>query len=233
MLDKNTSREQTTAAMFDSIAPRYDFLNHLLSMRQDKRWRRKLAARVPDRAGLKLLDVATGTGDVITACRQDKQHPPHCTGIDIATEMLRRAQAKLDDSINLQHMSARSLSFLDHSFDAVTIAFGLRNVSDPQQALREFKRVLKKDGQLLVLEFFNLERGFFAPFFNLYTRQMLPRIASLFSDKAAYQYLPRSVAGFYSVDELVHLADTCGWHSGKHEFFLHGAVALLQFYPAS
>ncbi len=227
MLDKDL----TTAALFNRIAPRYDFLNHLLSMRQDKRWRRRLARRVPDRAGLKLLDVATGTGDVIVACRQGKRHPPHCTGIDIAPAMLSRAEVKLSDTADLHLMSATSLSFPANSFDVVTIAFGLRNVSDPPQALREFRRVLKKNGQLLVLEFFNLERGFFAPFFNLYTRQMLPRIAALFSDRAAYRYLPRSVAGFYRVDELVHLADTCGLRGGEHEFFLHGAVALLQFYP--
>ncbi len=222
--------EQKIAAMFNTIAPRYDFLNHLLSLRQDYRWRSKLAARIPDRPNLKLLDVATGTGDVIAACRQNKKNPPHCTGIDIAANMLSRARSKLDPSVNLQQMSATSLSFTDSSFDAVTIAFGLRNVSDQQRALQEFHRVLKKDGQLLVLEFFPLEGGLFAPFFNFYSRQLLPRIASLFSDKTAYQYLPDSVANFSRAPELVQLANDCGLGSGHHEFFLHGAVGLLQFY---
>ena len=224
--------EKTIANMFDRIAPRYDFLNRLLSMRQDKRWRRKLAECVPDQAGIKLLDVATGTGDVIAACRQGKKNPPHCTGIDIAPAMLQRAKLKLADSVNLQHMSATSLSFLDESFDVVTIAFGLRNVSDTKQALGEFQRVLKQNGQLLVLEFFHLEGGMFAPMFNFYTRHLLPHIASLFSDKAAYQYLPRSVASFYGVGELEQIAKACGLRCGEHQFFLHGAVALLQFYPA-
>lgn len=216
--------------MFNTIAPRYDFLNHLLSLRQDYRWRRKLAARLPDRPNLKLLDVATGTGDVIAACMRGRKNPPHCTGVDIATDMLNRACTKLDSSVNLQQMSATSLSFIDNSFDVVTIAFGLRNVSDQQQALLEFHRVLKPGGQLLMLEFFNLKRGPFAPVFNFYSRQVMPRIAALFSDKAAYQYLPRSVASFASHPELVQLANNCGLRSGQHEFFLHGAVGLLQFY---
>ena len=219
--------------MFNTIAPRYDFLNHLLSLRQDYRWRRQLAARVDDRANLKLLDVATGTGDVIAACMHNKKHPPHCTGIDIATKMLSRARTKLDPRVNLQQMSATSLSCSDNSFDVVTIAFGLRNVSDQRQALQEFHRVLKKDGQLLILEFFNLDNGLFAPLFNFYSRQLLPRIASLFSDKAAYQYLPRSVASFSRYPELVQLAADCGLHHGHHEFFLHGAVGLLQFHPGN
>lgn len=227
------TNEKKIAAMFNTIAPRYDFLNHLLSLRQDYRWRRKLAARIADRANLKLLDVATGTGDVIAACMQNKKNPPHCTGIDIATNMLSRAHTKLDPSVNLQQMSATSLSFIDNSFDVVTIAFGLRNVSDQRKALQEFHRVLKKDGQLLILEFFNLESGFFAPFFNFYSRQLLPRIASLFSDKAAYQYLPHSVANFSRYPELVQLAADCGMQQGQHDFFLHGAVGLLQFYKGN
>ena len=229
--DKSSIEEQKIAAMFNRIAPRYDFLNHLLSLRQDYRWRRKLAARIPDRPDLKLLDVATGTGDVIAACTQGRKTPPQCTGIDIATDMLSKARAKLDHRVNLQHMSATSLSFIDNSFDIVTIAFGLRNVSDQHRALQEFQRVLKKDGQLLVLEFFNIERGPFAPFFNFYSRQLLPRIAALFSDKTAYQYLPRSIASFSRYPELVRLANDCALRSGQHEFLLQGAVGLLQFYP--
>lgn len=224
------NEEQQTAAMFNRIAPRYDFLNHLLSLRQDYRWRRKMVACIADRADLSLLDVATGTGDVIAACWRDKQHPPHCTGIDIAEAMLARARYKLDQAVKLQRMSATSLEFADNSFDVVTIAFGLRNISDQRLALCEFHRVLKTGGQLLVLEFFNIERGYFAPFFNLYSRKLLPRIAALFSDRAAYEYLPRSVTGFHRNHELVCLASECGLHYQQEHYFLHGAVGILDFY---
>ena len=222
--------EQKIASMFNRIAPRYDFLNHLLSLRQDYRWRRKLVACITDRPNTDLLDVATGTGDVIATCWQTQKTPPRCTGIDIADAMLARARAKLNPAVKLQHMSATALAFADSSFDVVTIAFGLRNVDDQQQALQEFHRVTKNDGQLLVLEFFHIERGFFAPLFNFYSRQLLPRIAALFSDREAYQYLPRSIASFRRSRELVQLAADCGWRVEQQHFFLCGAVGVLNFH---
>lgn len=222
--------EKKIANMFNTIAPRYDFLNHLLSLRQDYRWRRKLASLIPDQPNLKLLDVATGTGDVIVACQHNKKHPPHCIGIDIATDMLTLARHKLNPTTKLLQMSATSLSFPNNSFDAITIAFGLRNINDKQKALQEFQRTLKEDGQLLVLEFFNPKHKLLTPFANFYLRQLLPRIAALFSNKEAYQYLPYSIANFYSTAELNQLAQTCNLQQGKHKFFLGGTVGLLQFH---
>ena len=222
--------EKKIANMFNTIAPRYDFLNHLLSLRQDYRWRRKLATLIPDQPNLKLLDVATGTGDVIAACRQGKQYPPHCTGIDIAAEMLTLARHKLNPTTKLLQMSATSLSFPDNSFDAITIAFGLRNINNKQKALQEFQRTLKQNGQLLILEFFNPKNKLLSPFTNFYLHHLLPRIAALFSNKEAYQYLPRSIASFYSTEELNQLAQTCNLQQTKHIFFLGGTVGLLQFH---
>ena len=134
--------EHKIAEMFNGIAQRYDFLNHLLSWGQDFRWRRHLAAYVED--NVSLLDVATGTGDVILACRHKRKNPPHCTGIDISRNMLDIAHRKLGHEVNLICMSAEQLKFSDNSFAYVTIAFGLRNVINKEKALAEFYRVLQK-----------------------------------------------------------------------------------------
>lgn len=218
--------EHRIAEMFDGIAHRYDFLNHLLSWGQDFRWRRYLAACVEDDASL--LDVATGTGDVILACQRNRKKPPRCTGIDISRNMLDLARRKLSSEVNLHCMSAEKLKFPDNSFSYVTVAFGLRNVIDKEKALAEFYRVLQKNGQLIILEFFRLDKkDFKSKIFSFYIHAILPRIAALFSNRESYHYLPASVERFYLGKELLDLTTTHGFRLDKQKWFLHGSVGLI------
>lgn len=221
--------EQSIAQMFNGIAGRYDFLNRLLSLRQDVRWRKTLVSRIPDRPELHLLDVATGTGDIIATCLNDKQQAIECTGIDIAKEMLVLARKKLPNTVNLQQMSARQLRFADQSFDVVTIAFGLRNVTDQRSALKEFHRVIKRQGRLLILEFFPSGQDYCSRLLAFYTRAILPRIASLVSNHQAYRYLPASVAGYYSRQKLSDLVVANNFRLVEQITFLRGLVGLLVF----
>lgn len=221
--------ERSIAQMFDGIAGRYDFLNRLLSLRQDVRWRKVLVSRIPDYPELKLLDVATGTGDVIASCLNAKKQLIKCVGIDIAEEMLAIARQKLPATITLQQMSARQLRFADQSFDVVTIAFGLRNVTDQQLAIKEFYRVIKPRGRLLILEFFPSGQGYCARLLAFYLRAVLPKIASLFSNRQAYQYLPASVASYYSREKLIELVVANNFRLTEQITFLRGLVGLLVF----
>ena len=218
--------EKQIATMFDNIAPRYDFLNHLLSLWQDNRWRRCLVQHVPLHA--RLLDVATGTGDVIAACYRYQRKTKHCVGIDISNAMLNIAKRKLPATTVLQHMSATSLRFPDASFSAVTIAFGIRNVNDSGKALSEFHRVLSIDGYLLILEFFPIvPKNFFTRMFSFYLHRILPRLAALFSDRNAYSYLPASISEFQQSHALQQRAIEHGFTVCKVQKFLAGAVQLL------
>ena len=212
--------------MFDNIATRYDFLNRLLSLWQDKKWRKCLVQHVPLHA--RLLDVATGTGDVIAACYRYQRQIKHGVGIDISNAMLNLAKRKLPDTTVLQHMSATNLRFPDASFDTITIAFGIRNVSDSNKALTEFYRVLTADGYLLILEFFPIvQKNIFTRIFSFYLHKVLPHLAALFSDRSAYSYLPASISDFYHADALQQRAVEYGFKVHKGKKFLAGAVQLL------
>ncbi|MDE3269450.1 MAG: bifunctional demethylmenaquinone methyltransferase/2-methoxy-6-polyprenyl-1,4-benzoquinol methylase UbiE [Pseudomonadota bacterium] len=218
--------EQQIATMFDNIAPRYDLLNRLLSLRQDIRWRKCLVQHVPLHA--RLLDVATGTGDVISACYRHRRQVAHCVGIDISNAMLNLARGKLPATTVLQHMSATNLRFPDASFNAITIAFGIRNVNDTSKALAEFQRVLTADGRLLILEFFPIvKKGLFTRLFAFYLHKVLPRLASLVSDRSAYSYLPASISEFYHAELLQQKASEHGFEVCKVQKFMAGAVQLL------
>jgi demethylmenaquinone methyltransferase/2-methoxy-6-polyprenyl-1,4-benzoquinol methylase len=226
--------ETRIAAMFDRIAPRYDFLNRLLSLRQDQRWRRHLLALVPFRPEGRLLDVATGTGDVLVAATS--AHPEYglLAGVDISRGMLDLARAKLPAEtpsgapITLAPMSAERLDFASGSFDAVTIAFGLRNVVRKDAALEELARVLAPGGSLLILEFFPPKTGFLSWAFQLYFRRVLPLIGGLVSDAAAYRYLPESVGGFYEASELSERLLGVGLVPDEPRRYLFGACRIAR-----
>lgn len=221
---------QAIAAMFDRVAPKYDFLNALLSAQQDRRWRRKMVQRLPHRPGGVLLDVATGTGDVLVAAAA--AHPEYETfvGVDISPGMLSLAGPKAKAAgLNAEFrvMSATELAFADASVDAITISFGLRNVVDKDQALAEFKRVLKPGGKLLILEFFTPKTGLLGRLFQFYFHAVLPRIGALFSDRDAYTYLPRSVGSFWSREELRAKLYGMGFVVDDEDSFLFGGCRLI------
>ena len=229
---QSPTSEDNIAAMFNRIAGRYDFLNRLLSIRQDVRWRRHLVNQLPTRDGLTLVDVATGTGDVLIAAA--KKHPNYgeYVGVDISAGMLQIAEKKLsrhlsDKAYRLQKMSAESLAMPNETVDALTISFGLRNVVQKENALEEFFRVLRPNGTLVILEFFIPQTGLLARLFQFYFHQILPRLGALISDKEAYRYLPESVGSFYSLPELEAKLKTKGMQVIGVKNFLFGACKLI------
>lgn len=235
-MDYQTQRpvnEQQIAGMFDRIAHRYDFLNRLLSFKQDSRWRKRLAAMVPYRPGGVLLDMATGTGDVLTACYTAHPEYAQMVGVDISQAMLRQAGQKLRKQIQANRIelkvgSAENIGLSDATVDCISIAFGLRNVVDKRRALVEFARTLKPDGVLLILEFFTPRNDWFGRLFKFYFHKILPPIAGLFSDREAYTYLPQSVGSFYTVAELRATLYELGFIVEEHLPYIFGACALIK-----
>lgn len=194
--------------MFDNIAPSYDLLNRLLSLGIDRSWRKK-AIRLLDPAKAKtVLDVATGTADVaIEIARQLK--PEKIIGVDIAQQMLEIGREKvskrgLAEVIELQLGDSENLPFESNTFDAITVAFGVRNFEDLGKGLSEMQRVLKPGGKLVVLEFSRPRIFPFKQLFNLYFRYLLPLIGRLTSkDPKAYSYLYESVQAFPDRENFV------------------------------
>jgi len=188
--------------MFDRIARRYDFLNRLLSLRQDVRWRGKLAQHLPEGKNQIILDVATGTADVLLSLIKMNQHINRGIGLDMAREMLESGRKKIreqsyQDRLQLLPGDSQYLPFNSHSFNAVTIAFGIRNVMDIGLGLSEMLRVLKPGGRLLVLEFSLPRNRLFRKFYLFYFRRILPVLGGLISgDAQAYHYLNQTVEKF-------------------------------------
>ncbi len=215
--DENNAGVRSVWRMFDAIAPRYDLLNRLLSCGQDVRWRRALAESVADARFERLLDAATGTGDVLMAVAGSGGR--FCTGVDMAGEMLERAREKLraypagGGSFALARCDACELPLASGSFDAVTIAFGIRNVSDVGRALREMFRVIRPGGRLAVLEFSLPASRATRMAYLLYFRRVLPVIGGLISgDYAAYRYLNRSVEAFPYGQAFCDIMIDSGFH---------------------
>lgn len=197
------------ATMFDSIASKYDVLNHLLSLNIDKVWRRKAAIAVAKSHPKTILDLATGTADLAIALA--KRNPQaHIIGIDISEKMLDIGKEKvklrnLESHIELRLGDAAALPFGDNSFDAVTVAFGVRNFEDLEKGLSEISRVLKPDGQAVILEFSMPEMFPVKQFYRFYFKHFLPKIGKWVSkDNSAYSYLPNSVEKFPKSDVFSH-----------------------------
>lgn len=189
------------SAMFDRISPKYDALNHLLSLNIDKVWRRKTAREVAKCQPRTILDLATGTADLAIAMA--KRNPQaHIIGMDISEKMLEIGKTKIasqghENQIELHLGDAADLPFENQSFDAVTVAFGVRNFEDLDKGLSEISRVLKPNGQAVILEFSMPERFPVKQVYRLYFRHILPKIGQVVSkDASAYSYLPASVERF-------------------------------------
>jgi len=196
-----------TPEMFSEIAHRYDFLNHFLSMNVDRRWRRALVDMAGVSGGGRVLDVATGTGDVAiefarrTAADTIVGLDPSEGMLAVGREKLRRA--RLEGRVRLLDGDALAMPFAAGSFDAVTIAFGLRNLPDYGAGIAEMARVLAPGGRLLILEFSPPRRGLFLRAYRFYLGHVLPRVGSLVSGSAgAYRYLARSIEEFISHEDI-------------------------------
>lgn len=212
-VDKS-SRE--VRAMFSSIAPRYDLLNHLLSINQDKRWRRRAIKLLCPRRGELVLDLCCGTGDLAIECRR-QQTACRIVGVDFALPMLQRAAEKASlgagaKDIHLAAGDALHLGFSAYTFDVAMVAFGVRNFENTGAGLREVRRVLKPGGRLLVLEFTRPTSALMRHGAGLFTQHVLPLIGrSVSRHNEAYSYLPASVDDFYSRREFEELLRRCGY----------------------
>ena len=214
---KESVRSNTAIAqMFDKIAWRYDFLNHLFSLHIDKIWRRKVVNELRGRPLDHVLDVATGTADLALTI-QKRLHPGHITGVDISEGMLAIGRQKIEkkglaQQITLQSGDSEALPFADHTFDAVTVAFGVRNFEHLEKGLREMFRVLKTGGKLVVLEFSIPKNRLFRGVFNFYFFHILPSVGRWLSkDANAYNYLPDSVRSFPHGAEFGKILENCGF----------------------
>jgi demethylmenaquinone methyltransferase / 2-methoxy-6-polyprenyl-1,4-benzoquinol methylase len=218
--------------MFSGIARRYDLLNHVLSVNIDKRWRRVVRQKLADileRRDAIVLDVACGTGDLSIELKENAS--AKVIGSDFCRPMLAIAYEKTSDSkLSIPYVEgdALGLPFADAAFDAVTIAFGLRNLASFSDGLKELNRILKPGGRLVVLEFSSPAIPGLKPLFNLYFTRILPRIGGMVSgSRSAYEYLPDSVLKFPDQRGLVELMKSSGFASVDYTNLTGGIAAIL------
>lgn len=226
--------------MFSHIAPRYDFLNHFLSLSFDRLWRRRTAKRfsaILARPASRVLDLCCGTGDLAFALQRraselknNPQREPRIIGSDFAIPMVELATQKSSNEQNpipFLAADALSLPFADASFDLVTAGFGFRNLANYDRGLREITRVLKPGGEVGLLEFSDPRSGIGAAAFRFYFRHVLPRIGGAISGNAtAYAYLPNSVSKFPPPEELARWMERAGFREVNFKLWNFGSVAL-------
>jgi len=230
-----TEASRKVREMFTQIAPRYDLLNHILSLQMDRMWRARTAKILQplNHSHAKILDLCCGTGDLAFAL--SRRGPARVWGADFAHTMLVRARAKAAQAsaengaraIPFVESDALRLPFADGAFDLVTAAFGFRNLANYEAGLLEIRRVLKTGGTIAILEFTEPKPGWFGDLYRWYFRAVLPRIGGLISgDKAAYTYLPKSVARFFQPAELRELMLGKGFESVEARVWTGATVAL-------
>lgn len=210
------SKKQQVANMFDRIAHRYDFLNHFLSIGIDRMWRKKAIRLLKAGKPSFLLDVATGTGDFAIMAEKILK-PEKIIGIDISKGMLELGKQKvakllLNGKIELQEGDSETINFPDNSFDAVTVAFGVRNFENLHKGLQEMLRVLKPGGKLVILEFSKPRHKAFKGLYRMYMNRIAPGLGKLVSkDPDAYQYLNDSVQAFPEGKALLTILKQTGY----------------------
>ena len=210
------SKKEEVRDMFDNIAPTYDRLNHILSLSIDKVWRRRVVRLVRRLKPQRIVDLATGTGDL--AIKMAQRIPKaHIMGVDLSENMLAVAAQKvrrlgLDDHIALYQGDAEALDIADGVIDVVTVAFGVRNFGDVEKGLREIWRSLRSGGHIVILEFSTPRNIFVRKMYEFYSNRIMKPIGGMVSkDKKAYDYLPDSIVEFSSPDEVMALMERVGF----------------------
>lgn len=219
--------------MFDRIAPRYDFLNHFLSLNRDKAWRRRLAQQLPARNDLDVLDLATGTADqLLTLFKSGKVKSG--VGIDPSEKMLQIGRQKIEalklsNKIKLLPGNAEMIPFENDSFDIVSTTFGIRNVTDVSRALNEMYRVLRRGGRTLILEFSLPKNRIIKSLYLFYFRKILPRLGGLIAgDRHAYRYLNETAETFPYGDDFCRLMNTAGFKNVQSWPLTFGVATLYR-----
>ncbi len=219
------------AKMFNAIAFRYDVMNRLISLGQDKRWRRKAISILKPQIPKTILDIATGTGDMAIKLHS-MLAPCKVTGCDISEGMMEVARKKvanlgLSDEICFTAGDCISLPFPDNSFDAVTISFGIRNVEDIEKGLSEINRVLTPNGKLVILELSVPENKFYKFFYNIYTKLFIPTLGKLITgERSAYDYLRKSIAVVPQGKVMVDIMEKVSMTDCNYTYMTFGACAI-------
>ena len=229
----NTDQSKKTEVedMFDNIAPKYDLLNHVLSMKIDVLWRNTLVKWMNKDAPKIVLDVATGTGDLAIAVQ--KGTGAEVVGLDLSQQMLnvgidKIKKLNLAQKISMQKGDAENLPFEDNKFDAVSVAFGVRNFENLEKGLAELRRVVKENSSVYILEFSKVE-GFLAPFYMFYFKNILPQIGKLVSkDNRAYTYLPDSVNAFPFGEKMKQILLDTGYSKVEYKKLSLGIATIYK-----
>jgi demethylmenaquinone methyltransferase / 2-methoxy-6-polyprenyl-1,4-benzoquinol methylase len=220
--ESQKGKKQQVAEMFNRIACRYDFMNRFLSGGIDRGWRKKAVKKLKNDSPRMILDVACGTADMaIMACKI--LEPEKIIGIDISEEMLKIGNEKIEKEglkgkIELQSGDSETINFSKNTFDAITVAFGVRNFEHLEDGLKEMFRVLKPGAQLIVLEFSKPKNTAFRGLYNVYMGFVAPEMARLFSkDKKAYQYLNETAKAFPDRQQFVEILDSVGFINTEYK----------------
>ncbi len=228
--ESDLSKKEQVKQMFNTISGEYDGLNRVITFGIDLKWRKKVVAAILDKKAQKVLDIATGTGDL--AIQMAEKGVPSVIGLDIAPGMLAVGRQKLakkgvEDKVQMIQGDSENLPFQDHTFDAVTVAFGVRNFEVLERGLSEIYRVLKKDGLLVILETSVPTRTPYKQAYRIHTRWLLPLIGKLFSkDKSAYTYLSESAAVFPYGEEFNNILGKIGFIAMENRPQTFGAATI-------
>lgn len=230
-LDKSNARVRE---MFRQIAPRYDLMNHLLSLNIDKSWRSKAVRALRIDGEAPILDVCTGTGDLALAISRQAGKGTPVMGADFCHDMLaigrNKNEKQADANVTFLEADAQELPFADDLFQVVTVAFGLRNVADTARGLNEMIRVCRPGGQVVILEFSQPTMPGLSHAYKFYFRHVLPKVGQIMArnDKSAYSYLPESVGQFPSGQALVDLMTRCGLKDAKCKPMTFGVASFYE-----
>ncbi len=224
-------KSEQIESMFDNIAPAYDLMNRAMTFGIDRRWRALAVKRVARHGADYILDVATGTGDLAISLAR-KVDPIGVTGIDLSEGMLERARRKvaeadLTDTIKFCQADSLAMPLPDESYDAVTVAYGVRNFENLLQGLREMYRVLKPGGILVVLELSTPRNKAVKWAYDLYTKHIIPTLGRLVSsDARAYTYLPESIAAVPQGNEMCELMEQAGFANATYRPLTFGTCTI-------
>jgi demethylmenaquinone methyltransferase / 2-methoxy-6-polyprenyl-1,4-benzoquinol methylase len=228
--DQNENKKSQVATMFNNIAGKYDFLNHFLSAGIDIIWRKKAVSLLVSEKPKQMLDIATGTADF--AIESLRLNPEKIIGVDISEGMLAVGREKiskkgLSNKIELMYGDSEDLPFEDNTFDAITVAFGVRNFENLKQGLSEMNRVLKPGGTAVVLEFSKPRSFPMKQLYQFYFKNILPLVGKLVSkDNAAYTYLPESVQAFPDGEDFISIFKEVGFKSTKWHSLTFGISSI-------
>ncbi len=229
---ENSSKKEEVAEMFDNISGKYDFLNHFLSLGIDKIWRKKAIRLLKPFQPKVIMDMATGTGDFAIAAL--KLNPERIVGVDLSNGMLevgrKKMKAKSVDHITeMVQGDSEKLTFEDNTFDAYTVGFGVRNFQNLEAGLSEMLRVLKPKGVGVVLEFSKPKKFPVKQYFKFHSKYIIPTIGKAVSkDKAAYSYLPESVAAFPEGEAFIEIMEKVGYRNMKSKI-VGGGIATIYY----